>query len=107
MAKRLETERLVAGRAAGRDAADSRARDRATEFGPLRVFDDGVEWDGVFYPWAAIRSYEVASGYLNIVPAGGRDFVRRLAELGDPAAVLARLDAAIGGKRVVPLVRGR
>jgi len=88
------------GRPAGPDELDPADLAGPPSFGPLRLDPHGVEWDGVYRPWEQVQSYEVAHGYLLIQAADGGEFLRRLADLGDWRPALARLDAAVGAKRV-------
>jgi hypothetical protein len=70
--------------------------------GPLKFDAHGVGWEAGYYRWEEIEGYEVAYGMLRIQPAGGPEFLRRLAELGEWQKAVARLDRNCGSRRVGP-----
>jgi hypothetical protein len=76
-------------------------------FGPLRIHLHGVEWDQVVHPWDEVDSYELNKGMLLIQATNGKEFLRRVADLGDWRLALERLDGAIGEKRIAPAVKGK
>jgi len=66
-----------------------------TNFGPLSIWDNGVEWGGVLHPWNQIEVCAIQDeDFLIIQAANGDEFFKRLADLGDWHAAIARLDAA-------------
>jgi hypothetical protein len=75
-------------------------------FGPLKIHLHGVEWDKVLYNWNQVDSYELHKGMLLIQSTDGKEFLRRVADLGDWRAAMERLDAAIGEKRIATPVKG-
>lgn len=83
------------------------AKDQGVQaHGPLKIHLHGVEWDKLVHPWDQVDSYELHKGMLLIQTTDGKEFLRRVADLGDWRAALERLDAAIGEKRIAPRVTG-
>jgi hypothetical protein len=76
-------------------------------FGPLKIHLHGVEWDRVVHPWDQVDSYELHKGMLLIQAADGKEFLRRVADLGDWRQAMERLGAAIGEKQIAPAVRDK
>jgi hypothetical protein len=67
------------------------AAGKGTGFGPLGVYDGGVEWDGIYFPWEQLEGFVVEEGMLLIRTLDGDEFLRRLADLGDWHTVVERL----------------
>ena len=68
--------------------------------GPLRIDNDGLQWDSSYYRWDEIENYEVAYGMLRIQPVHGPEFLRRVIDLGEWQSAVARLDRNCGSRRV-------
>jgi hypothetical protein len=84
---------------AGRNRSGDQ-QDEGRSFGPLHLDPCGVEWDGLYFTWEHVRSYQVEHGYLLIQANDGTEFLRRLADLGEWQPALDRLELALPDKRV-------
>lgn len=88
------------------EEAEKDAADRATVFGPLKIFRKGVEWNSIYYSWDQIEGYEFEHGFLLIRSVDGDEFIRRTIDLGDWRTALDKLKAAsrkmAGKKRTAP-----
>jgi hypothetical protein len=76
-------------------------------YGPLRMGEDGLKWDRIFYGWDEVEEYEVGVGFLRIQSKKGTEFVRRLTDLGDWESALTHLESRLGAPQRKPESKSR